>query len=915
MAAQFRELDRQVGSIRYSGHGRFAPTLVVGVGGSGTETARRIKRIINGRYGEYDIIRYLLVDTDQHAYAPTPGLAEATPEEQASIVGANAASVYEEMREGYWKPISAFLPDSVDVSVLRHADGAGGIRPVGRFALFSEFSNFYSQLSTACRNVLMVEHLVAAVLQGARNHIHFTSEPRVYLISSICGGTGSSVFLDTAILTRHIFRESGVDPAIIGVFYLPSVFEGEAGIQPSFAEMLRANGYAALRELEAFSEPSVRDAGWTFEYPNIGGVPIERPVFDECYLVEGFNATGQHLPGKKKVFEMTARSICVDMGSPVGARARSARRNTGAVVRLNPCLRTGKPRLMNSLATTSLRVPVEDIARQGALHLAREAIHDHLLGAQPSLQTVENRVTNFLRSNHLEERGEQDLLLERLLRDADGQTLTYVPSRTREALEAEADRIGHRGEAAQARYVANWLTNALTDLKKDDQPHARALALANAPQVLREASDAVAKEVSELLERQGIAGAEAFLTEVRRILEVSLHELTTEAAAHDEIRGQIETGIASRCAFLRDYGSLIDLVLRPHEDEATMEDGLRLLAEYGTSIYKQQARNVAIELLNSREGIGGETALIPRLQEWERKVQNARRALEAGETLIATLLAHHVQNEPSSGYVLEQQLVPPSEYAKYVEGVPLTAASLADSFWREMPAGAERLKALGDNHNRPEELVDRIASCAAGPIMMHLETTASVLEVIRKRKAAGETEAEYISQQVKLMFEICRPFWTTPKPPGRASYEEFLAVTIPTRQSDPAAGAVKFAVSEVIKQAGRNPEIVETDYPFALEISARSYGARAYYLRTAMSMKQQYDARESLPEGSLLHIDKRFGARLPRLHPGVEEQAQLLFAWAVATGFIAKRGEHYYFGAESSSEGGVCIQQPRYPSE
>src|SRR5437773_10340580 len=144
MPVRFRHVEEMAGSVRCTGGGQFCPALVMGVGGSGTNTTRRVKRILDERYGPLGILRYLFADTDQAAYASAPQLADTGPAEQASLVSLNAVQVYGETQRGLWPQIAAFLPEDVDVGILRNADGAGGIRPVGRFALFSQFQRFYN---------------------------------------------------------------------------------------------------------------------------------------------------------------------------------------------------------------------------------------------------------------------------------------------------------------------------------------------------------------------------------------------------------------------------------------------------------------------------------------------------------------------------------------------------------------------------------------------------------------------------------------------------------------------------------------------------------------------------------------------------------------------------------------------------
>ncbi len=62
-------------------------------------------------------------------------------------------------------------------------------------------------------------------------------------------------------------------------------------------------------------------------YPNLKDITVQSPIYDESFVIERGTPKGQLLPGAKEVFEVVARSLLVDIGTPVGARTRSARAN------------------------------------------------------------------------------------------------------------------------------------------------------------------------------------------------------------------------------------------------------------------------------------------------------------------------------------------------------------------------------------------------------------------------------------------------------------------------------------------------------------------------------------------------------------------------------------------------------------
>jgi len=408
--------------------------------------------------------------------------------EKATIFVRNPGQLLEEYRKDenlhpYFRHI---LNDSLDVTMLRHADGAAGIRPVGRFAFHASFDVLYTHFfEPAVQRIMQVEALTAAMMQGVPKRVQIThSEPRIYLISSLCGGTGSAIFMDTAIVIRHILEQNNLDGELVGVFYLPSVFRNESGIRSWLMEVIEANAYAGLMELEHLCDPS-RKQPWDFEYPVIGKQLLEadEPLLDEVFLVEGGNAEGKFLSNKYDAFEMTARSLLLDIGSPLGARARSARRNALAITDTIPCAETKKPRLMNSLAVTSLAVPIQDLLQYRAVRAAKEVFAQTSTGGALDLS---NEIENFLRTNELDERGSSNQMLSALLKDADGTPIRYVPRSATEVL-GEAEGAGHRDASRKAQYSAEYLQRELQRLQQEWLPEQERTIKRNAANLLQKA--------------------------------------------------------------------------------------------------------------------------------------------------------------------------------------------------------------------------------------------------------------------------------------------------------------------------------------------------------------------------------------------------------------------------------------------
>jgi hypothetical protein len=866
MAVTIRALEELVGQLQLAERVEVAPTLVIGLGGSGTWTARRLKELMRQRYGIIPLIRFLFVDCDQGAFTSQPELADVQDAEKVAMFIRNPEQIWQEVWQGIgerakWQD---WLPEQLDVGILRHAIGAGGIRPVGRFALFASLREVWERLTSALRDILAIEQQLRMTLgeQAGRVIVHH-NEPRIYIVGSLCGGTGSSIFLDIAVLVRHCLRQIAPDaqPSIVGVFFLPSVFASEPALRSNiaFLSILQANGYAALKELEHFCDgTALQSQPFTFRYPLIGDVTVNAPVYDEAFVVEEGTPDGRSLSRKEEVFEMVTRSLLVDIGSPFGSRLRSARANIETVLRMAPCPQTGKVRLIHSLGMTSVAVPIAEIVKRGALQWLRRFLTDHALGQGLSADELKGEVDSFLQANQLEERGDRNDLLERLL-TRDGEVLTYTLPRTREELEREAGG----SELQQAHYVANWIEQEMNRLRTQLLKEAQRLVEENKITVLRDATTKIAERLMGLIQQKGLRAVRQFVGELRLAFQTVRDELLREQQEYDQnIKGALENAIANHVDFLRGlqglWGSLRAL---GRADEQAMDEALRRLQEYGNAEPLSVARKVALELLGSDQPIGGQLSLLRQLEEWERALEQAIGKLTELERRCGEGLHTRSASTPTgSTYVLEQWVIKPGEFDAYLQDIALDPATYRDALWQELGGDFERVVSTL-REKSADALLEELAQVIGKPLRNALADRLNILRVIQEKQ-------QQFATILREMLRVCQPFWRAPRDGvGGVGYQKFFAITVPASDE-----ATEKTVQETAKEFGYQPETVHSGYPFAIEMGVRFYGARAFWITTTALMRQEYERKRQFPAtAGLLHIDRRFPDLLPDLYEGVQQ--------------------------------------------
>src|SRR2546423_1491102 len=158
----------------------------------------------------------------------------------------------------------------------RDQTGPRGWRALGGLAFVSNAAAFAARLGaelTACTEEATLAAAEKQTGLGLR-----TSQPRVYIVSSLGGGAGGGMVLDVAYVARHRLQQMGYpQPDVLGLFLLPAVQRDGDKARAT------ANTFAALTELSYFSAPNtVFSAG----YQDQGRQVVDRaPPFSRCILL------------------------------------------------------------------------------------------------------------------------------------------------------------------------------------------------------------------------------------------------------------------------------------------------------------------------------------------------------------------------------------------------------------------------------------------------------------------------------------------------------------------------------------------------------------------------------------------------------------------------------------------------------
>lgn len=276
-------IDRRKQSERQPG-----ATVIIGLGGTGSDAVVRLKKEIHKQLRADDVdtaipvysdIRYLVIDSDESWIKSDSKVSDIDKNtEYFSIANKDIKAVFaakEVLRGRHELDWLNYERISIDEA----AHGAGGIRQVGRFLLVDRAERLYTKIKST----------IQGALTGSEGRL------TIHICAGISGGTGSGTFLDICYLVRQALKEMAqTDANICGYFFLPDVNLSVPAVSadPLKAGYVSVNGFAALKELDYCMNFQKNKDSFRMHYGFKQIDDAQRPV-DLCYLVSSSNAEGR----------------------------------------------------------------------------------------------------------------------------------------------------------------------------------------------------------------------------------------------------------------------------------------------------------------------------------------------------------------------------------------------------------------------------------------------------------------------------------------------------------------------------------------------------------------------------------------------------------------------------------------------
>lgn len=342
-----------------------APTLIVGLGGTGSKIVAKVSDMISEKQRRY--ISTVIFDTDAN---DIPIIQEKNPEIRV-VKTSERMTVGEYLEQDHyardnWFPVNPPL----DRKVL--SEGAGQVRSISRLGFESAVrAGGMQPLYDAIQDLFKVD--------DQKND----QALRVIIVSSLAGGTGSGLIVPVAMYIRRYLEDNFHQNANIirGFFLLPEVFY--KAVPEDQRNNLKSNAYASLRELDAF----LMKGNKTLSEEYRDSVKLVLPVpgtpnheeydvspYEFCFLFDAQNSNGEKLNSLEQYMDHAANILYSMSVGPMTKRSNSSEDNV-----LRKLAREKGRNRYAGAGASRLVYPYDDICRLIGLNWASKSISEQWL--------------------------------------------------------------------------------------------------------------------------------------------------------------------------------------------------------------------------------------------------------------------------------------------------------------------------------------------------------------------------------------------------------------------------------------------------------------------------------------------------------------------------------------------------------
>ena len=277
-------------------------TLYIGLGGTGVATLLRVKKCFIDSYGEIPpMIGFLAIDTDTAAFNKevTSNLnkkIKLEPHELLVVSVRGALATYRNNPRDYdWVP-----EKNIDKLSSIAGAGAGAVRSNGRFIAYYNYARIENNIQSVITKINQhIPQESKYTVDTNKDGIEYPVTINVF--SSVAGGTGSGMLVDTLCLVNKAMDALALQFDLYPWIVLPEIFKA-LNSGPAMANVLY-NSYGALRSLDYIQHLNPAQPAINFGYTK-----IEERLFRYAYLINNLNQAGVAFNKLDDLLDVVAKS-------------------------------------------------------------------------------------------------------------------------------------------------------------------------------------------------------------------------------------------------------------------------------------------------------------------------------------------------------------------------------------------------------------------------------------------------------------------------------------------------------------------------------------------------------------------------------------------------------------------------------
>ena len=342
-------------------------TIFIGCGGIGSDIVARVAELCHG--DEAERIRFVVLDTNANDLKKVvKGSAEITSIQTSSTQNILDSLKNDEDARRTWFPNNTTLyPKTV-------SEGAGQVRAISRLAM-----NTTIKIGHIQRLYREIDNLFL------KDGGEFKQALRVVIVSSAAGGTGSGIAMMVGMMVRQYLHQHYREKSALirGFLLLPGVMDSGTIRTQSERQSLRRNGYATIKEINAFMMNASGFCGVRRELSRFRDIHVDVPTadndterlsalpFDFCFLLDRVDNQQESMQTLEQYKAFAAQSL---YEQNIGAmQACSFSMEDNIIKEFANAENLGRNRF-GGIGSSVLRYPYEEIADYVAYTRAMERI-------------------------------------------------------------------------------------------------------------------------------------------------------------------------------------------------------------------------------------------------------------------------------------------------------------------------------------------------------------------------------------------------------------------------------------------------------------------------------------------------------------------------------------------------------------